>query len=358
MFLPNLLASIGLCLLPLSAPPGMDPKALADEYVKAVRELNEGHVRKPAAANEGELAARMPKQALEAFEALFTIKAADVRDHIARCGEAALDLDRVDDFERARDGVGKQVAEKLGIVISRPRFLMRGLDGVQPAGLKAVADALDEVLDAYDRTFAFKEWSKVPGKKLRIRVHLVPEIERPPHFAPELPWHSEIDFPVLDPAAFQSPSSNGKMFLFGLCHELGHAIAMWGNAGDQEDHHAWADFTGYVVLDQLGTRKNEPALHDLRDGQWYSLEKTRKRLGDGGAKAGRESYDDVLELLVELHDLVGPRAIGEAINALDAEDKRLRINHVRYYSLEAFGKVLQATSAGKKKARELRKLFG
>jgi hypothetical protein len=40
----------------------------------------------------------------------------------------------------------------------------------------------------------------------------------------------------------------------------------------------------------------------------------------------------VLAVLIALHDEVGSRAIGEAINALDAKDQRLRINRVRYYT--------------------------
>ena len=37
---------------------------------------------------------------------------------------------------------------------------------------------------AYDEVFGFAEYSKVPGKKLRVRVHLEERITRPPHFAP------------------------------------------------------------------------------------------------------------------------------------------------------------------------------
>ena len=51
---------------------------------------------------------------------------------------------------------------------------------------------------------------------------------------------------------------------------------------------------------------------------------------------------------------VGPKAIGEAINALDAKDDRLRINHVRYYGLDAFGKALLATPAGRRRPRTYR----
>jgi hypothetical protein len=196
----------------------------------------------------------------------------------------------------------------------------------------------------------------VPGKKLRLRVHLVPKIEAPPHFAPQFPWHSEIDFPVEDSKAFSSPTKEGKMLLYGLCHELGHVIAMWGDARNEEDHHAWAHFTGLVVLDHV-TAQDLPATKGLRDGQWYSLSKERTRLADEKVKAGRGDKNSTLALFVAAHDLVGPRAMGLAINALDTEDKHLRVNRVRYYALDAFARALLATDAGKKKAKELRALF-
>ena len=76
----------------------------------------------------------------------------------------------------------------------------RGFGDLQEGYLSDFADLLDGILDAYDETFGFKEWSKVPGKKLRVRVHLVDQITRPPHFAPQFPYHSEIDMPVIDPS--------------------------------------------------------------------------------------------------------------------------------------------------------------
>lgn len=358
MSLPTCFVPIGLCLLASPSITGPDPKALADEYVNAVRDLNDEHARKPVARSETELAKKLPKKALDAFEALITLRAEGALEQLARCGEDALDLDRVADFERARAAIGDAEARKLGRVISRPRFLMRGLDGVEPEGLEVVADTLDEVLAAYDGTFGFAEWSKVPGKKLRIRVHLVPKIERPPHFAPQYPWHSEIDFPVVDPRAFKSPTPDGKFLLYGLCHELGHVIAMWGDAREEEDHHAWAHYTGCVVVEHLARMKDGPEfLRDLRDVKWRSLAIERAQIAEKGWKAGRADRESVLTLFVAAHDLVGPGAIGDAIDALDLEDKRSRINRVRYYRLDAFGKALLATQEGRKKERELKKLL-
>jgi hypothetical protein len=223
--------------------------------------------------------------------------------------------------------------------------------------MKAIADVLDLVLDAYDEDFGFDEWSKVPGKKLRFRVHLVDKITKPPHFAPQFPWHSEVDFPVVDAKGFSSPTSEGQFMFFGLCHELGHVIAMWGDPKNEQDHHAWADFTGFTIVEHLSKKHDVPALSKLRDVQWRSLEIERKELTKDKTEPGRGNYKEAIALFIAVSDVVGPKAIGAAINALDEKDERLRVNRVRYYDLDAFGKALLATPEGKKKARELHALF-
>jgi hypothetical protein len=139
------------------------------------------------------------------------------------------------------------------------------MDGVEESGLVAVSDAFDEVLDAYEHTFGFHELSKVPGKKLRLRVHLVPEITKPPHFAPQFAWHSEIDYPVISATDFASPTKKGQFLLYGLAHELGHVVAMWApTTVEDADHHAWAHYCGATIVEDLAARRGDsPALKDL-----------------------------------------------------------------------------------------------
>jgi hypothetical protein len=387
------------------------PAALAKEYVDAVAKVNDAQARKPEAKDEAELAKNLPASAAKALDELIRLATPSATGSassaacaaLTQCGEAALDLDRLDDFGRVRTalaGVDAASAKKLGIALSRPRFLVRGLDGMEPEGLESLADALDRVLDAYRDEFGFESWSKVPGKKLRVRAHLVAKITRPPHFAPEFPWHSEIDFPLIDAKAFHSPTPEGQFLLYGLCHELGHVIAMWGDRDHEEDHHAWAHYTGVAIVERLSkTMKDDPALKELKDVRWRSLEIERERLAKGGddekpkagggekpasgsgdkpkggtgdkpktgdkgkskdgasVKPALEDRNGVLALLIALHDAVGPKTIGEAINELDRESQELRINLVRYYSMKEFERALLATDAGKKHKKEITALF-
>jgi hypothetical protein len=62
----------------------------------------------------------------------------------------------------------------------------------------------------------------------------------------------------------------------------------------------------------------------------------------------------VLALLNAVHDLVGPRAIGAALNALAAEDERQRVNHVRSYSFDE----LEEAPLASAKDRALKKRLG
>ena len=333
---------------------------LADAYVEAVAKVNDGHARRPKAATEEELAAELPRKAISSLEKLLELESAPtVHAALLRCGEAALDLARMEDFAAARARLvaeSPEDAATLGTALARPRFLLRGLGGLDEAYLARFAEVLEGVLAGYDELFDFEQWSKVPGKKLRVRIHLEQEITRPPHFAPQFPWHSEIDFPVVDPERLRSPTADGKFLFYGLCHELGHVIAMWGDRSSEEDHHAWAHYTGVLLVEHLSeTQKGQEWMGDLRDVRWRSLSKERERLA--GVEPSPDDRDGVLALLIALHDAVGPRSLGEAINALDREDRRLRVHHVRYYTFGELGRALDDVVEDKAAGRRARELL-
>ncbi|MEM7310277.1 MAG: hypothetical protein AAF682_26615 [Planctomycetota bacterium] len=351
---------LALLLTPLLALPPAAPDAAekqAQAYAAAVDKLNASHARKPQMTEE-ELAAKLPSKAEKALSRLLEMDdSEELLEALVTAGEAALDLDRIDDFERVRKRLGDVPAGgRLGVALSRPRYLLRGIGGLDEDYLEHFAEVFDAVLEGYDDLFGFQELSKVPGKKLRVRVHLEDKITRPPHFAPQFPYHSEIDFPVVDAEAFRSPTSDGKFLFYGLCHELGHVIAMWGDRSNEEDRHAWAHYTGVVVCEYVSKRSRAKALSGVRDSNWRSLDALRKEFGE--TEPSLETKDGVSALLVALHDVVGTEAIGAAINYLDEKDARLRINRVRYYSFreleEGFAKTLKKKK-DKKRVAELLK---
>ena len=88
---------------------------------------------------------------------------------------------------------------------------------------------------------------------------------------------------------------------------------------------------------------------NAQNSRWRSIERERKELeGKSPSLADREG---VLALLFALHDRPGPKALGQAINQLDRQDRRRRINKVRYYTFrELKGALLLAA----KSAEEIR----
>lgn len=351
LLLPSLCAALAL-LSP------QDPARMARDYADAVEQVNRSHADKPKAKDEGGLAARLPAKAAAQVAALVACEdSPELRDALAAAGAAALDLDRVADFDALRArlaAIAPARADALGIALSRPRFLAIGEGGVHAAGLAAVADAFDLVLDGYAEVFGLTAFSKVPGKKLRLRVRLVERITDPPHFAPQFPWHSEIDFPVVDADAFASPTKQGQFSFYGLCHELGHVIAMWGDRQNEADRHAWAHYTGLVLVSHLMAREPRPtALADVRDERWRSLALEQKRLAAAKVEPGDDTRDAVLARLFALHEAVGPQAIGEALNALDSAGDHLLVNRVRYYAMADFEQALLATKRGKAQKKKV-----
>ena len=309
--------------------------AYAKTYADAVQKLNASHARKPGDISEEELAGKLPRKATGALKKLIGMKAGKgVPEALVSAGEAALDLARMQDFELVSGRLAElspEHARELGSALARQRFVLRGLGGLDRDYLEMFAGVLDVILDGYEEVFGFDELSKVPGKKLRVKIHLGEKITRPPHFEPQFPFHSQVDFPVIDGEEFRSPTADGKFLFYGLCHEIGHVIAMWGDRDDQEDHHAWAHYTGVVLVDHLAGGEHDQ-LAGVRDERWRSLEGLRKELE--GVEPAVDSREGVLALLLALHDGVGPSAIGEAINHLDHKDRRLRINRVRYYGFD------------------------
>ena len=309
---------------------------LAQSFAEAVKKVNEEHSEKPGKAKEDDLAARLPKEARKALDALLDAKDSEaLPPALLVAAGAALDLDLEEDFERVRGRLEKSFpaeAPKAGLLFSRPRFVLLGRDGVKREYLESFAEVFQGILESYDRVFGFEEFSKVPGKKLRVKVRLVPRITAPPHFAPEFPFHSQVDFPVLAEERLTSPTRQGQFQFYGLCHELGHVVAMMDRREKPEDFHQWADYTGNAIVEDLSTREPRPAwMEGLRDHpRWKGMDRLRERVRD--AKPALDGPEGVMKVLVSLHDTVGPRAIGDAVNLLDRADRRARVNRVRYYT--------------------------
>jgi hypothetical protein len=346
-------------MVPTSAVAG--PAQDAAAYAGAIAKINDAHVRQPGKIKEADLSKQLPPAAKSALKRVIEARESpELVPALLKCGEAALDLDQIADFSAVRTKlatVSAADATKLGAAVSRPRFIVRGIGEFQPGYLDGFADVCEAVLAAYDEVFGFAEFSKVPGKKLRFRVHLEPAITKPPHFAPEFPWHSEVDFPVADGAQFSSPTAQGHFLFYGLCHELGHVIAMWGDLKIMEDKHAWAHYTGVVIVEHLSeSAKDKPWMAKLKDLRWRSL-KLERDLPDNKTPPSPVSHGSVMAMLIALHDSVGPKAIGTALNQLDVQKRCRRINHVRYYSFADFQKGLIAAAPDKKEniARVFRK---
>ncbi len=347
------LLSIALLGVLVSAPPAVSAdkaSKLADTYVKAIGKLNDEHKRKPKGTEE-DLATRLPKKATGALKKLLALKSEEsLEESLQSCADAALDLARVEEFDSIRGRLSELFpdrASSLDVALSRPGYLLIGQNGLTVEYLEHFAEILDGIFAAYEEVFGFEEWSKVPGKKLRFRIHLEDEITAPPHFAPQYPYHSEVDFPVIDAEELTSPTSDGKFLFYGLCHELGHVIAMWGSRTVEEDRHAWAHYTGVVIVEHLSEERSFKKIGKaLKDVRWRSLSAERKRLES--TPLSREDRDGVLSTLIALHDEVGPQAIGAAMNHLDREGKHQRIGSVRYYTFRGLEDGLLATLKSRK----------
>jgi hypothetical protein len=338
------------------------PAQDASAYAEAVAKINSAHARQPGKNTESQLSQQLPAAPKAALKRVLETKSApDLVPALMKCGEAALDLDQLPDFEAVRARlqiIDPAAAAKLGTAVSRPRFILRGIGALEADYLEKFAEVFDAILAAYDDVFGFKELSKVPGKKLRVRIHLEPAITSPPHFAPEFPWHSEIDFPVVDPAQLASPTAKGQFLFYGLCHELGHVVAMWGDIRTMEDQHSWAHYTGVTIAEHLAQAAGDkPFMQALRDVRWRSLTLERG-LPANQVPPSTKDPGSIMALFIALHDAVGPKTIGAALNRLDEQRKNTRVNFVRYYRLADFRRALEEMTPDAGKRAAVAKAFG
>ncbi|HIA27223.1 MAG TPA: hypothetical protein EYN79_03755 [Planctomycetes bacterium] len=362
MPLPLVILSSLMLVLPIEGTAvAAKPLELAGRYVRAITQINEQHARKSGSRSEANLARNLPKSARKALTDLLKMKpdVAQLADALVQAAQGSLELALIDDFQRIRQRlrtIDNDRALAIGVARASERVLYLGENGLDEAYLVEFARVFEAVLDGYREVFGFREWSKVPGKKLRLRIHLEGAITRAPHFAPQFPYHSEIDFPVIDGESFTSPTARGHFLFYGLCHELGHVIAMWGDRNLEQDRHAWAHYTGVVIVDHIAsTRSGEKWIGQLRDQRWRSLERLRAEVA--GKTPSLADRDGVLALFLTLHDAAGPQAIGAAINAIDRSGKTTRINRVRYYRMEAFRLALLSVVRDRSKQRTVAETF-
>jgi hypothetical protein len=129
-----------LCSQASLAGPAQDAAAYAD----AITKINEAHVRQPGRNTEANLAQQLPAAARSALKRLLEAKLEpEVLAALSRCAEAALDLDLVADFEVIRTRiatVAPEPAAKLGQVVSRPRFIVRGIGAFEGGYLDQFSD--------------------------------------------------------------------------------------------------------------------------------------------------------------------------------------------------------------------------
>src|SRR5262245_15848867 len=72
-------------------------------YADAIAKINDAHVKQPGKNKEADLSKLIPPAAKAALKRVLEAKpATDVAPALLKCGEAALDLDQIDDFESIR----------------------------------------------------------------------------------------------------------------------------------------------------------------------------------------------------------------------------------------------------------------
>jgi hypothetical protein len=111
-----------------------------------------------------------------------------------------------------------------------------------------------------------------------------------------------------------------------------------------------------VVEHMANSPEYEDLLTSLRDARWRSLAAERED-PKNQVEPSLDNYAGVMALLIRLHDSAGPRAIGAALNQMDAGDAGRRVNRVRYYRFRDFEKALLEVVEGAEAKKQVQEIF-
>ncbi len=337
---------------PVDSGLGAFAKAIDGIHAKAVR------ARKPW--TEAELRARVPKRYLRLDDRYARIKnPAQKARALAELALLYAELawtERIRPIRETLASLDEPLAARLGDFQESEHFVARVV-GAEPKWGKAALRLAEAARKGYLERFGFTAVSKTPGKKIRILIHVNPELKRSRlYFHPSPRYHSELRFEV--PSEKSLTRAGKQRIVYGFCHELGHMVAMWGKYRVvEDDKHAWAHYTGALVVedvyDELG---NEPWP------TWTAFQRKasgRARLVGQveGRKPGTDSYESILALFYAIGEEFGTESYGKAWSWLEKKKRFRRLNRVPYLWLRDLEAALLATVPRENAAR-VRELFG
>lgn len=329
-------------------------------YRDAVRALHERALRSRKPWREEDLRKDVPRRFLELDERYSRIKDAATRARaLAELALVDADLAWVERIDPLVEKIAKDdadLAARLGRFGESDHFFVRVV-GADPTYADAALRLGEAIHAGYRDRFGFETPSKVPGKKIRIVIHVDPKHPRPRlYFHPTPAFHGEIRYEIPDEKSLTL--SGGQRIVYGFGHELGHMIAMWGEYRRvEDDKHAWAHYLGCLLVEDVYERLgNEPwpgwTAFQRRASGVARLEKQIE-----GHDPALDSYEGILALFHTIGEELGTEIYGKAWKWLEEKRRFRRLQHVPYLWMRDLRDALLAVAPPEKRAR-IAELFG
>ena len=339
------------------------PEKAADARLAEMRQAIEGLHRKAMASTkpwtEESLRKTLPAKFLKLDAQYARLKDPKVKAQaLAQLALLYADLawkDKIAPIAPELRKVDPELADRLGNFEESEHFFARVV-GVDVKWAQAAVKLGEAARTGYLKLFGFREVSKVPGKKIRILIHLDPSQKGPRlYFHPTPLYHGEIRFEI--PEEKYLTLAGGCRIDYGFCHELGHMIAMWGEYPRiEDDKHAWAHYAGSLVLEEV--------YEQLGNSPWPGWTAFQRRasgrerlLGEiKGKTAGLGSYESILALFHTVGEEFGTQIYGRAWLWLEKNKRFRKINNVPYLWMKDLEDALTAV-VPKGKAPRIKELF-
>ena len=340
------------------------PERLIDPQLTGLRstivKLHEKALRSKKPWSEDELREELPRKYAQLERRYADVK--DPRQRAEALAQLALLyaelawVERIEPLVEEVKDLDVAVAAKLGQFRSSDNFLARVV-GADPKYLEAALRLAEAAREGYRELFGFEEISKVPGKRVRIVIHVDPELETDRlYFHPSPPYHSELR--LLVPETKYLTLAGKRRLVYGFIHELGHMVAMWGEHNKvEDDRHAWAHYTGCLVVEEVYERLGNEPWPSWTAFQRRASGKTRLLAQIEGKESGTDSYESVLALFYRIGETWGTDVYGKAWTWLEKNRRIRRVNRVPYLWLRDLRDALAATVT-REDAAKVAAMFG
>lgn len=198
----------------------------------------------------------------------------------------------------------------------------------------AVLNLCQAIHDAYKEKFGLEEISAVKGEKIRVRLEINPALKHNLWTNPASPKFSQICWNIPSENLLRPPGKGGPHIIYGFCHEFGHIVIGW-----KDCLHAWAHYTGSVIVEEIQKKLGDKAWPEPYD--YQAMEGLSRLKGEiESAQPELGTANGVAKIFYLVGEKYGTDIFGKALDKVKQSTDYEAFHSVKLYYLKDLKKAL------------------